>query len=566
MQSLTGYVRRLVSGDKARFKDETLNLELDLVYLTDQVIIMGYPAEGVEGWYRNRREDAKKFLEHRHGKNFWVFNFCPILENSYDKSIFGGRVSRFPFPDHHAPPLAFMPLVAREMGAWLHGSPERIAVLHCKGMYTSYRCRSFQLRPCAAGKGRSGTMACTYLLSLDSPSPPKLQRSYSSKEWVKLRAEEVMSVVPEDDDVDPGSISNLDIENTSATPSYSKTHHTDTLNAVLDLHTSRRMKRPVSPGKKAKQGVSIPSQRRWLHYWALVLSRTAPAHLWAVPPVPSPKVKLTQIKLRMRPTPTVKAGLALAANVVLEHIKGPKNAPAHKNAHVWASLARYDDEFIDLLETWERRTRDENGRMGLRRPNLELSGQEDIRDLFKDGRWDKTKMVRTFARMAAVGDLAIAREKGEGKDNKINVFTLSSLDIQTWNAFRDELKTEDEPDDNVEGSASEAVSLNDSTSSAKERGIVLNAGREVRIKLYMGQVFMGWLWLIPTFHMKTASEGPTHFRLKRKELDFPLGLGSAIIDVEIEMEWLPRGDNEAVQPSAQFEQLKMERNLKQYPW
>lgn len=72
----------------------------DLVYLTDQVIIMGYPADGVEGWYRNRREDARKFLEHRHGKNFWVFNFCPILENSYDKSIFGGRVSRFPFPDH----------------------------------------------------------------------------------------------------------------------------------------------------------------------------------------------------------------------------------------------------------------------------------------------------------------------------------------------------------------------------------------------------------------------------------------------------------------------------------
>ena len=35
---------------------------LDLVYLTDQVIIMGYPASGVEGWYRNPREDVKKFL------------------------------------------------------------------------------------------------------------------------------------------------------------------------------------------------------------------------------------------------------------------------------------------------------------------------------------------------------------------------------------------------------------------------------------------------------------------------------------------------------------------------
>lgn len=258
-------------------------------------------------------------------------------------------------------------------------------------------------------------MACTYLLSLDSPSPPKLQRSYSAKEWAKLRAEEVMSIVPDDDEVEPDSEPNLNVKNTSATPSYSKTHHTDTLNAVLDLHTSRRMKRPSSPGKKAKQGVSIPSQRRWLYYWALLLSHTAPAHLWAVPPVPSPKVRLTQITLRMRPTSTAKAGLVRAANIVLERTKGPKNAPAHKKAHVWASLARYDDEFIELLEKWESRTRDENGRMGLRRPDSELFVEEDIRDLFKDGRWDKGKMVRTFARMAATDDSAIAREKGEGK-------------------------------------------------------------------------------------------------------------------------------------------------------
>lgn len=30
MRSLTDHVRRLVSGDKARFKDETLNLELGM--------------------------------------------------------------------------------------------------------------------------------------------------------------------------------------------------------------------------------------------------------------------------------------------------------------------------------------------------------------------------------------------------------------------------------------------------------------------------------------------------------------------------------------------------------
>ena len=72
----------------------------DLVYITDRVIVMGYPASGVEGLYRNKREDAKKFLDTRHGKNYWVFNFCPVVENSYPSSVFEDRVSRYPFPDH----------------------------------------------------------------------------------------------------------------------------------------------------------------------------------------------------------------------------------------------------------------------------------------------------------------------------------------------------------------------------------------------------------------------------------------------------------------------------------
>lgn len=62
---------------------------------------------------------------------------------------------------------------------------------------------------------------------------------------------------------------------------------TDALKGVLDLHTAKRMK-PLSPApsqtsdlvdekeKKQKQGVSIPSQRRYLHYWALVLNGEAP--------------------------------------------------------------------------------------------------------------------------------------------------------------------------------------------------------------------------------------------------------------------------------------------------
>jgi len=83
--------------------------------------------------------------------------------------------------------------------------------------------------------------------------------------------------------------------------------------------------------------------------------------------------------------------------------------------------------------------------------------------------------------------------------------------------------------------------------SGLDHGVILDAGRELRVKLYMGQVFMGWFWFIPTFHMpqpplSSSSDSPSSnkvkFVLTRKDLDFALGIGSSIIDVEAEMEWV----------------------------
>ncbi|EJT99350.1 hypothetical protein DACRYDRAFT_118087 [Dacryopinax primogenitus] len=107
---------------------------------------------------------------------------CPVTENAYDPAFFGGRVSRYPFPDHHAPPLALLALAVREMQAWLLGDPDRVIVVHCK-----------------AGKGRSGTIACAYLLTLEAPpTGPKLQKSMTAKEWAVRRAEELLRLAEED--------------------------------------------------------------------------------------------------------------------------------------------------------------------------------------------------------------------------------------------------------------------------------------------------------------------------------------------------------------------------------
>jgi phosphatidylinositol-3,4,5-trisphosphate 3-phosphatase and dual-specificity protein phosphatase PTEN len=59
---------------------------------------------------------------------------------------------------------------------------------------------------------------------------------------------------------------------------------------------------------------------------------------------------------------------------------------------------------------------------------------------------------------------------------------------------------------------------------------------------------MGWLWFVPAFHMpqplpRTADDVPqsAHLRLSRKDVDFPLGLGSWIVDIDIEMAWVAVG-------------------------
>ena len=63
---------------------------------------------------------------------------------------------------------------------------------------------------------------------------------------------------------------------------------------------------------------------------------------------------------------------------------------------------------------------------------------------------------------------------------------------------------------------------------------------------------MGWFWFVPTFHF-AQGEKKKRWKLTRKELDFPLGLGSDIIDVEIEME---RADEMLAEPPARVSSIE----------
>lgn len=546
--SLTSFVRRLVSGPKARFKDEKLGVDLDLAYLTDRIIMMGYPASGVESLYRNDGDDVRKFLDHRHGKNYWVFNFCPLNENSYPASLFDGRVSRYPFPDHHAPPLAILALATREMDIYLKEDPERVIVLHCK-----------------AGKGRTGTLACAYLLSTgEPPSAPKLQRSYTDKAWAQLTAEKLIRSIDSDDSDSasddgrppiqvsrsaqsspPKEVRVKDLAAVSNQANMSQT----SLDAILDLHTLRRMKPLEKQDAQQKRGVSIASQRRFLLYWSILLlsPQDVPKGLWADPPLPideRPKVYLREVRVRLQESNGVARKAIRAINSALE-MAGKGDEKDRGKGEIWISLARYEDPFVDVLEEWERKTRGKN--IGKRKSGVGdeevVADNEDkvvdvgVHGIFNDGKWDSGKMVKSFARMGETDGKQSKVEKSETGTSR--TYFLQAVPPMSW-VHVDIPVQQSKVNGELDVSSTTDLQGADETE-PEEPSVLLEAHREVRAKLYMGEVPFGWFWFIPAFHMPSrgseASRSPTEFKLTRKEVDFPLGPGSWLLDVTLRMEW-----------------------------
>jgi len=142
-RTIVGAVRRLVSADRRRFQQD--GYDLDLTYVLPDVIAMSWPSEAVEAMYRNHIDVVARFLDERHANKYMVYNLCS--ERSYDESKFHHAVRRYRLDDHNPCELQMMLEFGDEVTKWKAEDPSRVVVIHCKG-----------------GKGRTGTMVCTYFL------------------------------------------------------------------------------------------------------------------------------------------------------------------------------------------------------------------------------------------------------------------------------------------------------------------------------------------------------------------------------------------------------------------
>ncbi|XP_014403796.1 PREDICTED: phosphatidylinositol 3,4,5-trisphosphate 3-phosphatase TPTE2-like isoform X2 [Myotis brandtii] len=145
-RQLEKLTRRMVSGNKRRYKKD--GFDLDLTYVTERIIAMSFPSSGKESFYRNPIQEVVRFLDTKHRNHYQVYNLCS--ERSYDPKYFHYRVHRIMIDDHNVPSLSEMVEFSKEAQNWMAQDDKNIIVIHCKG-----------------GKGRTGTMACACLIACE---------------------------------------------------------------------------------------------------------------------------------------------------------------------------------------------------------------------------------------------------------------------------------------------------------------------------------------------------------------------------------------------------------------
>lgn len=166
--------------------------------------------------YRNPLDQLVAFLDAKHGDQWAIWEFRAEGTGYPDEEVHN-RIWHFPWPDHHPPPFVLVPRIMASMRNWLHGDDptpkvdgaanDTAALAGAEGKDGTAKVGRVIVGHCKAGKGRTGSMAVSYLISQEG--------------WAKADA--------------------------------------------LTRFTERRMR----PGMGA--GVSIPSQLRWIDYverWA----------------------------------------------------------------------------------------------------------------------------------------------------------------------------------------------------------------------------------------------------------------------------------------------------------
>ncbi|KAL2020444.1 hypothetical protein VTK56DRAFT_8410 [Thermocarpiscus australiensis] len=178
---MTSILRQLVAGPRAKHEETGL----DLCYVTSEIIATSGPSQTYpQRAYRNPLDRLVAFLDAKHGSGWAIWEFRAEGTGYPDEAVYN-RIRHYPWPDHHPPPFRLVPLILASMRNWLRGEdvhvhgyddgrgPPEASSAHGPGVKESSHedgdgsgaSDRVVVVHCKAGKGRSGTMACSYLIA-----------------------------------------------------------------------------------------------------------------------------------------------------------------------------------------------------------------------------------------------------------------------------------------------------------------------------------------------------------------------------------------------------------------
>ncbi|CAK7273436.1 Telomerase protein component 1 [Sporothrix epigloea] len=174
---MASLLRQLVAGPRARHEETGL----DLCYVTTNIIATSGPSQTYPQLaYRNPLHHLVAFLDRKHGDRWAIWEFRAEGTGYPDEAVYG-RIRHYPWPDHHPPPFRLVPLIMASMRQWLNGDDDCTAQQRGQSPAKAEAAKSPTEKTgpppeasgdgrvvvvhCKAGKGRSGSMACSYLIS-----------------------------------------------------------------------------------------------------------------------------------------------------------------------------------------------------------------------------------------------------------------------------------------------------------------------------------------------------------------------------------------------------------------
>ena len=112
---------------------------LDLSYITDNLIAMSFPAEGLDSKLYNDISELSRFFRtvhtNREGLGFLIFNV--VSERTYSHEYFNGQVVHIPIGEDSTPTLEQLCHFVEHASEWLI-TPENVVAIHdIKGLSRS---------------------------------------------------------------------------------------------------------------------------------------------------------------------------------------------------------------------------------------------------------------------------------------------------------------------------------------------------------------------------------------------------------------------------------------------